>query len=565
MAEGERLPHQARTWRATAIVFALLFLWRGIGFNIGFYVYDEGLILYPAELVLEGGVPYRDFLSLYGPAQYYVVAGLFVLFGPSLLVARIYGLATTLVLGLVFYRMIREVGSHSISLLSASFLLVWMGRFAEMPGPPTLVFVLLGATTLFPLFLEGRRPRLFAAGCLFAVAALFRHALGVAVFGSSLVAVACFRLFVFSGAERGERRQQVLEECEELVAGFLCVLAIPVIGLLLTVPLDDLWHNLVEVPFVIYPQVRNLPLMVWPPLLTEALEGRIDPLRYLRRVRSVWELYFVVTAGLLALGHGLFVCHQSSTERRRPGPTWVVLYLALLELVSLSQVTVRPDHWHFLPAVTMGLAVLSVSSYRRWRSVQMLVASLMILMLIFPIWKKIQITEQLVFLDSFAYLKSPRMRGIQVPQHRLNLDDCVRAVQQRSAPHEPIFMANLRHDVLSTNDILFYFITDRDAATRHFYFHPGVTTTKKGQEAIIRDLEATKPACVVLYLSKSAQPSEVEMKQGIVPGSRLLDQYLVSRYEPEVEFDFRVILRRKKTEAPSKGPVDEDLQDGNVP
>ena len=51
--------------------------------------YDEGLVLFGAVRVLHGDVPYRDFYANYGPAQFYVLAGLF---GWPLLLAAILGL-----------------------------------------------------------------------------------------------------------------------------------------------------------------------------------------------------------------------------------------------------------------------------------------------------------------------------------------------------------------------------------------------------------------------------------------------------------------------------------------
>ena len=48
-------------------------------------IYDEGLILTGAMRVANGEIPHRDFYANYGPAQFYVVALLFKLFGPSVM------------------------------------------------------------------------------------------------------------------------------------------------------------------------------------------------------------------------------------------------------------------------------------------------------------------------------------------------------------------------------------------------------------------------------------------------------------------------------------------------
>jgi hypothetical protein len=43
--------------------------------------YDEAVILVGSTRVLSGDIPYRDFYANYGPAQFYVLAALFKLFG----------------------------------------------------------------------------------------------------------------------------------------------------------------------------------------------------------------------------------------------------------------------------------------------------------------------------------------------------------------------------------------------------------------------------------------------------------------------------------------------------
>src|SRR5215210_3639635 len=57
-------------------------------------IYDEGLILFGAQRVLNGEIPYRDFWGLYGPGQFYAVAALFKLAGPSIWIEQLWDVAT---------------------------------------------------------------------------------------------------------------------------------------------------------------------------------------------------------------------------------------------------------------------------------------------------------------------------------------------------------------------------------------------------------------------------------------------------------------------------------------
>ena len=56
-------------------------------------VYDEGLVLTAAMRVALGQIPHRDFYTNYGPAQFYILAGLFNAFGTSILVERLFDLS----------------------------------------------------------------------------------------------------------------------------------------------------------------------------------------------------------------------------------------------------------------------------------------------------------------------------------------------------------------------------------------------------------------------------------------------------------------------------------------
>ena len=73
--------------------YGLLFVGAGAiaAFSIrrGIDPFDEGLALQAASRVADGQLPYRDFLWPYGPGQPFLTAGLFELFGPSLIVWRI--------------------------------------------------------------------------------------------------------------------------------------------------------------------------------------------------------------------------------------------------------------------------------------------------------------------------------------------------------------------------------------------------------------------------------------------------------------------------------------------
>jgi hypothetical protein len=86
---------------AAAIVsFVVLFL----AMHRDLSIFDEGIILTDAMLVLHGEIIHRDFYSSYGPGQYYIIAGLFRLFGENFMVSRVYDLAVrSAIVAILFY------------------------------------------------------------------------------------------------------------------------------------------------------------------------------------------------------------------------------------------------------------------------------------------------------------------------------------------------------------------------------------------------------------------------------------------------------------------------------
>src|SRR5271157_3432299 len=77
----------------TVLVLVVSFLAVALLMSPDVNAFDEGIILTDAMRVAAGEVPHRDFYALYSPGQFYVLAGLFDLFGQTVLVERLYDLA----------------------------------------------------------------------------------------------------------------------------------------------------------------------------------------------------------------------------------------------------------------------------------------------------------------------------------------------------------------------------------------------------------------------------------------------------------------------------------------
>ena len=151
--------------------------------------FDEGLALQAARRVAQGQVPYRDFLWAYGPAQIYILGGLFKLFGTSLLQWRILrALVDGAVALAVFVLARREVGPRWA-------LAAWLAAATVMAQPRTAnPFAVAFLFTLLALIVAtgggSPRRRLVGAALLTAAAAAFR--LDFAGYAAASVAMVLF-------------------------------------------------------------------------------------------------------------------------------------------------------------------------------------------------------------------------------------------------------------------------------------------------------------------------------------------------------------------------------------
>jgi hypothetical protein len=72
--------------------------------------FDEGILVAFPTRVLQGDLPYRDFETFYGPAQPYVTAAVFHVFGSRLGAERAVGFAVRLLLVVALYRLLLPWG-----------------------------------------------------------------------------------------------------------------------------------------------------------------------------------------------------------------------------------------------------------------------------------------------------------------------------------------------------------------------------------------------------------------------------------------------------------------------
>ncbi|MDQ6808283.1 MAG: hypothetical protein M3Z64_02485 [Verrucomicrobiota bacterium] len=298
------------------LLFLLLPFWPSFESGGGFM--DEGTLLVYPELVRHGVLPYRDFETFYGPANPFLLAGVYSLFGPRLEVERAVGL---------LYRVLALAALFALASRYGNALGVAAVLLAALPLLSTalVAYAWLGgmAAALWGFFLATSSPasprKIFFAGILASLAILFRLDLAPAVFLGSLPSLISF-------PRKGKT---------QFIAGAAIGL-LPLVVLCTVVGWHELYNNLFFFPVVRSSAGRHLP--------------------FLSVAKNLYPLFFLHLAALFTcLAVGVF---RWRSDRARIVP---LLSIALFGLGVTHQAYQRLDEFHLFMVVFVSLAALPIT------------------------------------------------------------------------------------------------------------------------------------------------------------------------------------------------------------
>jgi hypothetical protein len=525
----------------------LAYLWAGV-FRTG-HAYDEGFALYGAHRVLLGEVPHRDFWAVYPPGQFYTLAAAFAVFGETLLVERLVSVVLHLSLALAVYLVVAALTSRRAALVPCALVAIWLAA-ADYFGYavfPALALSLFGIWGLLQYVATGHARWLGASGAFVALAALYRHDLGLYVAACiGLVAVlaglldrATPRAAGDTHPARGTRGHAARAAARALAAYALGALAVglPVTAYLLwQVPLAVLWEDLIVFPLSIN---RHISYLAYPQLVPEAWPNwtsAASRAEYLDIIVIPWVRFY---APLLVGVVGLVVAACGARRgawRLDPLAAAGVLVLAMTDLALFNHALNRFDWMHVLPSSIVAAALASVLLARvppRWRRVGLLsaapLAALLALVYVVP---PVRTHAEYVtrFSPLVCHAALPRAGCVD-----LYADEewALSYVRAHTAPDERIFVGTTTHDRALGSNILFYFLAERESATRYHELVAGVSTTLPVQREIVADLERHGVRYVVLT---AAFEGTVEPNASMLSGGvTLLDDYLRAHFRPVAE------------------------------
>lgn len=216
---------------------------------------DEGTLVYGAQLVAQGALPYRDFFEVMGPGSFYWLGLFFKLFGTNILVARTVLLLTASATVVLLYWMTRRVYQGPFDLLPSLFYLTV--SFPLWPGTShhwdSNLFGLLTVGSFFLWQDRGRWWFLAVAGILAGMTSCFLQQKGLC-----LVAALSMVIFI-NGYRTSETRPRIGAYIGILIGGYALVGGMVLLFFYFSGGLSDLIYANLIWPLTRYENVNRLP------------------------------------------------------------------------------------------------------------------------------------------------------------------------------------------------------------------------------------------------------------------------------------------------------------------
>lgn len=548
-------PHAIRArfgWARYLVAFLAVMFLLFLGSNRRLVVYDEGILLTNVMRVLAGQVIHRDFYYNYGPAQIYILAGLFKIFGPSVLIERLVGVAGDAFLVLTVFAITRKLTRPNVAISATMICFLWVfgiGVWSQLTA------IILWSTWLLVRVFETDLPRkrAFAAGLLVGIATLNRYDMGVGSFACDVLIVA------IAVTLRLSKPRAWLASIMRNLWPYILGVALPVLPLAWVYARAGVIHDLLF-DIVIYTAKHYR-------------AGRRLPFPR-PQVAQLQELLVYVVA--FAIIVGLYVAAHHLLQRRTTRPTghaqdllprWIGLLIAfgivatMLYVKGMVRVSAGQEAMSAMLCLVM-MAVLFEHARTLRPGLRPLLKAVVVLSVFLTLWADLHpISAEHKFKSSmllwllvpgkmapqppfsgWCHDQTPATRGVCY----LLDDDHIQAVEFLDAhthPGDKIYVGLPEHDRVLENDNITYFAAQRLPATKWSHFDPFLQNSVPTQVEIVSDLERNAPPYIVLDSEFDAlrEPNGSSVHTGV----HLLDDYIVGHYQPVKRFGEMTVLERR--------------------
>jgi hypothetical protein len=538
--------------------YAILFL----GMTRRPSIFDEGIVLTAAMRVGAGQIPHRDFYILYGPAQLYLLAGLFRLFGHSIFLERLFDLFSKALVVTSVYALTSVYCHRLIAACTSVTALFWLFSFSQWPGSPVVPVSLLnivGSALIVPVFLGMiSTGRMFTAGTVAGLAALFRYDTGIAlvVIHACALSIAVY----LQGGELSSNLRRFASIIWPYLLGFAVLTLPPLIYYFSVAPVGPLVHDMILYPARYYHRGRNLPfpgvrvhtlenLGIYVPIAIAGLSLYVGGAAYLRVRKNAFDsketlkqqswLGFLVTFALLT----------------------VAMYLKGFVRVSLFQMYLA-----IVPSLIL-IAVLFVHRFAFSLATRISIICLTCFSLLAAASTAFHQAKDLYLGHlSVAEYVSSSVRGVTLQaeanwckrNNSLTMRLCflpenqsiqtIEFISSHTKPDQRLYVGLIKHDRIFANDNIIYFATQRLPATKWSELDPDLENRYDIQTQMVHEFEMNSPPYIVLdsEFAMIQEPNDSSRSSGVT----VLDEYIHNRYKQIETFGQMSIWQRRFSGGP---------------
>lgn len=517
--------------------------------------YDEGIILTGSMQVAAGKIPHRDFYAIYGPGQFYILAGFFKLFGESILVERLVDLFFRASVVAAVYLISSSYFRRSIAVYTSLVTLLWLFSLNDTTAgnatiPVSLMNLVSTALVVAVFTRVVSKRRMAAAGVVAGLALLFRYDTGIALLGvhTCIIAIGiCVQV-------KGNKMRAFASTFWPYLAGFLAVILPPAFYYLSVAPLHPLLYDIFIFQSKYYHRARNLP---FPGISLRSLHNFAIYLP----IAAIGVSAYAVLAGPLGTRASQPSARKISNEPGLRGFLIAFGFLTIaMYLKGLVRVSVIQMYLATIPSLLL-IAALFQQRFTFRRPLRIFITLMVSLSVLSPAWFSVRevmvlylshssLPEKIwssargttsAIRTSWCSTKNAATRGLCF----LPEDDRIQTIEfidSHTRPDQTLFLGVPRHDKIFANDMVTYFASQRLPATMWAEFDADLENRYDIQVQMVHDLEINRPPYVVLDSEYDLihEPNDSSKSSGIT----VLDEYLHKKYRHIETFGDMAIWQR---------------------
>ncbi|TAL68831.1 MAG: hypothetical protein EPN82_09180 [Bacteroidetes bacterium] len=525
------------------ILLAIGLIYLFLGSNYKLNIYDEAIGIYGAKRVAQGDIPYRDFWTLYAPGYFYILAFLLNIAGWTIFNERLFSIAFMLLPPVIAFLIAKKYLKINYSYLVFIFIVIWTG-YCSFYGKSVPLALGMGILSLLFVikFIETKKTlNLIISGIITGLTAYFRIEFGAYIFISVIISIFIYFHLIKDLKEYKISFYLLLKYLFFYILIIVIALLPAVIYFLVNVSFRDLYQQLIYAPSEIYPRFRTLQLPM-PFLIATDMTGYSQTRIIELFVDSIvfyipLVVYFITFWKLISIVLGKRINENTNVF-------FIKLILLLSGLIFYSQASVRSEKEHLFSTMAIALILivfLFFESKFKWQKFIYIIT--ITLTLSMPVENRLKMIYKSYISKNTYWYKSHELKYIcDVRSKADNFEKAVNYLKFSIPQNEKIFVGNYSHDRILLNDLMFYFLSGKDACTKYHELHPGIATTHKVQKEIINDLQKNNVNYLVLCENNEfTEQNESSISSGVF----VLDNFIHDNYALYKQFGTNQIWKKK--------------------